>query len=515
MKLTKLSALCAFACVALSGQAMAATAITGATTTPATGDALIVNDANTNNRVIYISGASAVQKGFTSIVASLLSGTPIWFSNASGTPNDFQAVAGKLATATTNWPVGTNVILMYRVKGGSAFGVDPVARNTAIEALDVNTTAAACLAGTGAAATPYTCTTTLASRTPDAGVSDVAPALFHAAYNTEGEPAHVAPALSPAELALLTPTPIYGIAFGVPVTANVLTTVANGATLPALNKAAVAAIMTGNVGTWDLVDSKMAADDILICRRTPGSGTQAVFNMYFGNYPCNTVDAFNVPAGRDSSFADGDAPGTIWNATARTFTVPTANTGGLIVIENSSSGNVRDCLNAAANATAAVPVSYTTSDRDGVAVTVTFNGPKKAIGVLSMDSLSSSTTTSKWQFRSLDGAGTITQASSSVAPVTSGTGKFPTVASYTDGTWDMQGWVSFNVPARTTGDKLGVLNTFLAKAQDPAVLNSIAALKYVTAAMPGTPDTTPTPTGLVLRASYLGGNQCAPLNRNL
>jgi ABC-type phosphate transport system substrate-binding protein len=512
MKLNKLSALCALACVALSGQAMAATAITGATTdgTPFTGHAAIIKNANDNGRVIYISGASAVQKGFTSIVSSLISGTPIWFNNTSGTANDFQAVAGPLATATTNWPVGTNVILMYRVKGGSAFGVDPVARNTAIEALDVNTTANACTSGTGAALTPYQCTTTLASRTPDAGVSDVAPALFVSPTNTEGETA--AASLSADELALLTPTPIYGIAFGVPVTANVKTTVANGATLPALNKAAISAIMSGNVGTWNQVDSKMAADDIVICRRTPGSGTQAVFNMYFGNYPCDTVSANNAPANRDSSFADGDVPGTIWNNGANTFTVPTANTGGLIVIENSSSGNVRDCLNAAATATAANPVSYLTSDRDGVAVTVTFNGPKKAIGVLSMDSLSSSTTSSNWQFRSLDGAGTITQASSSVAPVTSGTGKFPTVTSYTDGTWDMQGWVSFNVPARTTGEKLEVLNTFLAKAQDPAVLNSISALKYVTAAMPGTAD--PTATGLVLRSGYLSGNQCAPYNRN-
>ena len=37
-------------------------------------------------------------------------------------------------------------------------------------------------------------------------------------------------------------------------------------------------------------------------------------------------------------------------------------------------------------------------------------------------------------------------------------------------------------------------------------------LRFVAAAIPGTPD--PTGTGQVLRAAYVGGDQCAPLNRN-
>jgi len=473
MKLNKISALCALTCAVLSGQAMAAMS---------TAEQTIVNDANTNGRVVYISGASAVKSGFSAIVASMFTGTTIRF--AEGPSTNYIAVAGKLASNAGTWAAGSNAIVIYRVKGGSAFGVDPVARNTAIESLAV--TSACGATGTGTSASPYICATD--TRSPDAGVSDVAPALFHGTYNTEGETA--APALNGAELALLTSTPIYGLAFGLPVTKNV--------GLINLNKATISAIMTGNVGTWDAVDSTQSGD-ILVCRRVPGSGTQAVSNMYYGNYPCDTGSANNVPADRAATGA--------WDPVARKFTV-TPGTGGLVVIENSSSGEVRTCLDKAVTGG-----SYGTFDRDGNAVTVDMGaGGHKAIGVLSMDSLSSSKTTGNWQFRSLDGAGTITQDVANAAPVLSAgaTGRFPTLASYMDGTWDMQGWISFNVPARTTGNKAALLTTFANKAQDPAILAGISALKYVSAAIPGGSYSG----AQVLRSTYVNGNQCAPLNRD-
>lgn len=322
---------------------------------------------------------------------------------------------------------------------------------------------------------------------PDAGVSDVAPFLFQSPYNTEGETAAVA--LTPAELAVLNSTAIYGLAFGIPVTNTVPASVK-------FTRSIVAAIMTGNVGTWDQVDASMAADDIVICRRVPGSGTQAVMNLWAGNYPCSDT-LVNVPADRDASGA--------WDAAARSFTVD-AGTGGLVVIENSTSGDVRTCLDKAATGG-----SYTTKDRDGQPVNVTFNGAgHKAVGVLSMDSLSSSKTTGNWQFRALDGAGAITWDNTANAPAVSGNGKVPSLATYENGDWDLQGWVSFNVPNRTTGAKKAVLDKFLNSAQDPAVLASITNLKNVAAAIPGNGYTGPQ----VLDAAYLNGNQCAPYNRN-
>lgn len=443
----------------------------------------IVADAKANNRVISISGASAVRAGFYELVKKMFVGTPIAFSSGANLSQDYIAAAGVLASGSGAWS-GKNVIVVYRVKGGSVFGVDPVARATSIPALDVNTSCGAA-GGSGSDTSPYQCGTTL--MVPDAGVSDVAPALFASPTNTEGETA--APQLSAAELASLTITPLYSLAFGIPVTSNVPDTAK-------LNRATVSAIMTGNISDWSQVKDA-GSGDIVICRRTPGSGSQAVMNLWAGNYPCNT-DAQQFPADRDASGA--------WDASAKKFTAANG-AGGLIVIENSSSSQVASCLTAAVNGGV-----YGTFDRDGVAVSVDFGaGGYKAIGVLSMDSLASSTAASKWQFRSLDGAGKVVAAAvAGAAPTLTGTGRFPTLASLMTGDWDLQGWVSFNVPSRTVGAKADALAKFANAAQDPAVIGSVAALKQVAAAIPGGAYSG----AQVLNVGYQFNNQCAPLNRN-
>jgi hypothetical protein len=74
----------------------------------------------------------------------------------------------------------------------------------------------------------------------------------------------------------------------------------------------------------------------------------------------------------------------------------------------------------------------------------------------------------------------------------------------------MQGWTSFNIPKRTTGAKLAFLNQFLASAQNPVTLAAVKETKWTAAAIP-----TGTNAGAqTLNVSYVGGNQCAPLNRN-
>jgi hypothetical protein len=336
---------------------------------------------------------------------------------------------------------------------------------------------------------------------PDAGISDVAPALFTSPVNTEGEVNKAQ--LSPDELAVMTSTPIYALAFGIPATSTVPATVA-------FNKSIVASIMTANIGNWSSVPNA-GSGDIVICRRTPGSGSQALVNLWAGNYPCS--DASQQPADRYVSGA--------WSDSAKKFTVANG-AGGPIVIENGSSGDVRKCLDAAVSGG-----TYTTADRDGTAnaVSVDFGGGGyKAIGILSADSMAQSVNTAvtgetiggknaKWQFRSLLGAGKITGdgLSSTVAPQTTGTGVFPTLESLVAGDWDLQAWESFNMPARIAGsDKEAFLNQFVAKAQDPAVLQSVTNLKYVAAALPSSGYTG----SQVLTVGYAaGGNQCAPLNR--
>lgn len=514
MQLKKIAFLTALACAGFAGQAQAA--LSGV-------PADIVTDANTNGRVIFISGASAVQKGFTGIIGKLFNtdiangGAALTYmanANADVSGTNYVAVAGIFSSDETNgvgtWG-GEKGIVIYRVLGGSVIGVDPVARNTAIESLHV--TAADCgTAGVGSSASPYVCPvtngTTMPHRVPDAGVSDVAPALFKGPTNTEGETA--APSLTEEELTTLTSTPLYGLAFGV---------AANNNVNPAIdfNKSALSALYTGNVKGWEKIKSGETGD-VVICRRVPGSGTQAVFNMHFGNFPC-TSDA-NKPADRTSGApayvaAAGAVPAKfVVNASMTS----TGTASKLWVVENSTSGDVRTCLD-----TAQTGGTYNTKDRDGNTIAVTFSGPAKAIGTLSMDSLDKSKTSGKWAFRSLDGHGKMLQDTANAAPNFSAgaTGKFPIVdltttpvsGAYIDGTWDLQGWISFNVPQRTIDDaaeKKEALDRFVALAQDPAVLNSVNALKFVTAAIPESGYTT----GQVLRASYLNNNQCAPYNRN-
>ena len=252
MKLKQLSLLCALACAGFAGQAVAQV-----NSVPAA--LAIVNDANTNNRILFISGASAVQGGLGEIANSLFqAGTSYLFHHAAATGRtsaDYRAYAGRLRSAAGGWAAGTNVIIVNRARGGSVWGVNPVARpvgvGTAIESMAV--TAAACTAGAGTSGSPFLCNT-LIDAIPDAGVSDVAPKLFDNLYNTEGEPAE--PKLSTAELASLAAQPIYGLSFGIPVTDNL--------PLFYLNKALLASLMTGNISTWNQVNASLPADDVLI-----------------------------------------------------------------------------------------------------------------------------------------------------------------------------------------------------------------------------------------------------------
>ena len=179
------------------------------------------------------------------------------------------------------------------------------------------------------------------------------------------------------------------------------------------------------------------------------------------------------------------------------------------MVENSTS-DVRSCLDKAVTGG-----TYATKDRDGAPVMVNFTAAgNKAVGVLAMDHLGSSKTTGNWQFRSLDGAGTITWDTAPVgSPAVSGTGKFPTLASYLDATWDLQAWISFNTPtptdrpSTTSGGKEFFLSSFLERAQDPFWRTG----SFVEGGIPGGIYTT----GQLLRAAYSNGNQCAPYNRNL
>lgn len=118
MQIKKSVALCALALAGLAGQAQAA-ALTSA-------QKAVIDDANANNRILFISGASAVQKGFTGIISALIPGAKTFYTDKNGkdtagkaNTHSYEAVAGVLDSAAGGAWAGKNVIVIYRVAGGS------------------------------------------------------------------------------------------------------------------------------------------------------------------------------------------------------------------------------------------------------------------------------------------------------------------------------------------------------------------------------------------------------------
>lgn len=486
-------------------------------------------------RYVSIAGASAVQAGFEALIASVLNSPVYYVDTGTATSANYIAVSGKLKNPTANFKANDQVVIHYRVAGGSYNGIYPVARSLAIDALDVTNCSAT--VGAGTAASPYVCVTRGPNSkagnaalngvglVPDAGISDVAPEFFTVTDNLEGE---TTPSpLSAAEVSSMTTTPLYVQGFGIPLTSNISSSFV-------MTKPIYSALMTGAFTDWNQVPGSTDSGPIVICRRIAGSGTQAVTNLFAGNTGCTGAA---VPTVDRSSSAAYDTVGGVRSYVASR--VAAANGTGLIVIENNTSGDVRKCMDAAVYGTNTTG-TYSTADRDSkTQLSVNFGaGGYKAIGVLSMDSVGRSTNTQTtpttasalggangaWQFRALNGAGKITgdsitaaTAASPVAPATSGTGILPTLANIRTGDWAMQGYESFNV--RSSGgnaDKTAVVQAVASAGQSAAILRSIASLSWASLSLPDlvTGNTTAAAdVSNVVQAAHAANDQCAPLQR--
>ncbi len=262
-----------------------------------------------------------------------------------------------------------NVLFHKRSKGGSAQGVNPVLDEQAIDAMVINN--GNCLQITGK--TDWNCSIggvgDLVKVVSDAGVSDVNPEMFIKGNKPAGSGDVDATKVA----SNFTVTGAAALVFGIPVTttlrdalqvaefgeaSNCVTDKYDPATdnrgaaaeseacMPSLSRLQVASIMSGGMRTWnafkfngvgltDVVKNSTnpiinalepkfsdgtSFDAVHICRRVNGSGTQAQMNAKFLNYPCT---------------AGADAPDDTGNF----------NTGPVIVL-NSGSGDVTNCLNA-------------------------------------------------------------------------------------------------------------------------------------------------------------------------
>ena len=333
--------------------------------------------------IIYVSGASAQGPDLTAALTNAtfgmcVNGTATVYTIAGNNNDRAVFCTFKGAAPAPAAFAGQNVLVIKRDAGGSAYGFYPfytgaggtggqipaVFQNAGeagpnLQFLDYTTC-------TGPASGTGTCTalTTAGNAIkPDAGLADVEPKVFDAAFKTA--------ALAAASL------PQLGLqGFGVAVDLalrNALQTqqgLTSGSELPAdqpnLARGVVAAILADSgglsayQGDWSQVITG-SARNVTVCRRTNGSGTQQSSNLYFLG-----TQSLNGPLG--GSLTPSPAQG--------------ARGTGYAVIENSSTGNAKICLDAADN-----------------------SATEFAIGVLSLENLmpTSTATPNRWRFVKLNG----------------------------------------------------------------------------------------------------------------
>jgi hypothetical protein len=429
---------------------------------------------------------------------------------------------------------GTPILFVKRSKGGSVQGVDPVARASRIESLDFS----ACVADGVTAVTKdggkvydYFCPTKgLDPDSPDFanpalnngvvsdfGVSDVSPAMFKAPFNVE----FGAGQLTASEAAKLTVKPVNTVIMGIVATNDVpLSTV--------ITRADYGNMLMGNIQDWTQIYDKdydgvndfdgspvSGNTNVVACRRVNGSGTQASYNWFFNNFPCES--AFNGSQAPTTMLAD-NASGIVGGSGTEADPFVIDPTQGYTVVNNSTSGDVRNCLANAQNHT-----DHKIKGEDGNWYVTKFSNsaePFKAIAVLSADGYGKE---SGWAYRNLYGAGSFAPATQTASA--GATGIAPSKANLLDGSWELAVELTMqyrnasvtNVQgdsiAALTGVKKAFADELIKRSGDPAKID-LNSKKQVYAALPDYYD--PTAGGVYTAHTALGshqGNMCKPLMR--
>lgn len=497
MQINKLAAACAVAFAGLSAPAFALTAF------------------DTPDLKVYVSGASAPDNFLEQIAGGMFVGVKgtDWFAFVdNGDGKQQRAFFGTMKGIVDGVPAtlaGKKVQLTKRSTGGSVFGVNPVARAEALAVMKIDATV--CTATTGTynykcpvvGVDPGVGAPTGEELVPDFGVSDVGPALFKEPYNVEFGKTQ----LSPGEVAGMTVTQVNTLAMGLTVTNAIPSTTH-------FSRAVYGALLSGNLGDWTQVDAGLAptaGNQVVVCRRVPGSGTQTSYNWFFNNFPCATNSLAGSGNTQPTRMADsagyndvnGDGfPDVGTGISTDPYIIdPSA---GYTVLENSSSGNVADCMTKAA-----AGGTHTFKDEQGKSYSVNFGaGGYGAVAVLSVDSLGkSSNAANGWSYRALDGAGMYydSDAGTAVVPAATGSGVHPSKDNLIEGKYEFAAELTMQYLASLTGLKKDFADFFIARAGDPAFNTNpwVAALP---------PAYDPTTTANVAKGTRFG-NMCAPLQR--
>jgi hypothetical protein len=470
---------------------------------------------------VYLSGASAPDAFLQSIATGLFQPGFFSYQDDGNTPTiltddgrGYRAFFGRMQTGA-DIPAalrGRSVLFIKRSRGGSVWGVNPVARAQRQEV--VNITAATCLLD----GSVYKCSNrgtdpglpgyidpSNAGLVADFGVSDVEPALFKGPANVEFGQNE----LSGAEVARFRVSPSNVLAMGLVATNSVPSTTV-------LSRADYGSMLNGATQDWSLIDPAINSGNtqVVVCRRVQGSGTQASYNWFFSNFPCQR--AFN---GSATPARMGDSAGfNVGGTGTQADPIQIDPTAGYTVVENPSSGNVRDCLARAENRTA-----HTFRGDDGLWYTVQFQNsatdPFRAIGTLSHDSAANATVANGYTFRYMDGAGSFNIVTGALI-AGPGTGIAPSKQNIIDGRWDFGSEITFqnrrvavvndhgdNIAA-LAGDKLTFFTLFVNRATAPAFNTS----NWVAALPTNFDPTLPANVGRVSKFTR-SGNTCSPLTR--
>jgi hypothetical protein len=300
---------------------------------------------------VYFAGASAPQNILGGVIATYLPSRTTVFSTPSGSSSagaDYRAFCGTL----TNVPSPFNTLngkvlrLINRAKGGSGFGVYPIVLTTSnsISIMSLNTVACpTTLTGTNH---DFECNeSTTLTYPPDLGVSDVEPAMFKGPFNLEPD---FQTALTSAQLATISGTTLrtFDTMFGFVATSQITAVKSD------FSNTDINTILSGQKTLWSDLGVTLpgaagtAGDNINVCRRSPGSGTQASFNGYFNKFPCESgAPLVGVSSNAPIAQADGVASSSPISGSGTSgdpFIIDP--TTGNVVVENPASGDVRSCL---------------------------------------------------------------------------------------------------------------------------------------------------------------------------
>lgn len=428
---------------------------------------------------LYMSGSSALQNA-TSMVAEYLFDTTagvieLWDSTDGTAANtkgsSYRAYLGYIKNVA-NLPDGTpipttirgkEVLVHYRAAGGSVYGVTPVA--LANEGNPLGTIAFLTPASCGSSPVKtnpltgiavYACTGT-ANHATEAGISDVDPAMLNAPINqasAAGVPAFPSASdptkpwiLNSTELASLTPTAVVDQVFGIIVNGTSVQGSLHPATpgMLTLSSAQVAGLMGGTISDWNLIDPthvSAGTSTLVICRRQPGSGTQASINSQIFGAPCSSGAATPLTYTADAGLALGS-------------TTP-VGLGNVVVVEDNASGDLAGCMtyvNSNTNLTKAIDTTTGKIVAAGSPKSVVLDASANTYYAIGLMGLDHAVGTDIYQNTMLN---------ANVASLANGSMGYNLMVEST-----------FNQPSNLSGAKLDLFTAYTAEAGSPTMLGSV------------------------------------------